>query len=73
MFEDDVLVRDLCEQISLEKDEKKAAELLAVLRSFMDQESFSARLRIRQVILHYSQMVPSIAELMHSHTMRKAG
>ena len=69
---EDALVRDLCEQISKEKDEQRTAELLALLRNSMEQENFEALLRIRQILLHYRDLVPSIAALIDAHSERKA-
>jgi hypothetical protein len=60
---DDALVRDLCEEISKEKDDQRVAELLACLRTFIELENAEARLRIRQILLHYRDIIPSIAAL----------
>ena len=62
----DVLVRELCEKISEEKDEQRAAELLAHLRRFIELESEEARLRIRKILLHYHHIVPSLTDLTES-------
>jgi hypothetical protein len=59
----DVLIKELCEKISQEKDEQHAAELLACLRRFIELESEEARLRIRQILLHYHHVVPTLATL----------
>ena len=59
---DDLLIRELCEKISQEKDEKLAAELLACLRRFIELENEEVRLRIRHILLHYQQVVPSLTD-----------
>ena len=65
MLEDvnDVLVRDLCEEISRETDEQKAAELISNLRTFLELENAEARLRIRQILLYYRENIPSLGVL----------
>jgi len=65
MLEDvnDGLVRDLCEEISRETDERKAAELISCLRTFLELENAEARLRIRQILLHYRENTPSLGVL----------
>ena len=65
MHEDvnDVLVRDLCEEISREKDDRKAAELLTCLRTYLELENAEVRLRIRQILLYYRENVPSLGVL----------
>ena len=60
---DDVLVKDLCEEISRETDEQKTAELLACLRTFIELESEEARLRIRQILQYYRECIPSLGVL----------
>jgi hypothetical protein len=56
-------VRDLCEEISREQDEQKAAELLACLRTFIELENSEARLRIRQILRYYREAIPSLGVL----------
>jgi len=65
MFNDvsDVLVKDLCEEISRETDERKASELIASLRTFLELENAEARLRIRQILLYYRENTPSLGVL----------
>ena len=62
----DVLVRDLCEEISQEKDERKTAELLACLKTFLELENAETRLRIRQILLYYRENIPSLGVLTDS-------
>ena len=63
---EDALVRELCEKISQEKDERRAAELLACLRRFIELENEEARLRIRHIHHRYQDIVPSLSVLTDS-------
>jgi hypothetical protein len=46
-------VRGLCEKVAGERDAKKAADLLQNIRQMIAMETDEARLRIRQILLHY--------------------
>ena len=48
-------VKDLCERVAGERDAKKAADLLQNLRQLVSMETDEARLRIRQILLHYRE------------------
>ena len=48
-------VRDLCRKVAGERDAKKAADLLQSIRQLIAIETDEARLRMRQILLHYRE------------------